>query len=162
MIVLSDLDAKQYHHITAAGLTELRQRLEELRHTRAKIVDEMRDIASQSSNSTLEDSARTLHQKRAAELDSQISLLERIIGTAKAITKPTSTDKVQVGSQVTLDIGGKERTYTIVGSIEADPGEGKVSNESPVGRQLLGKKVNDSFEVVLSPRRITARVVAIC
>lgn len=133
MIALSDLDAKQYH-ITADGLKELVQRLEELRQTRAGIVDEMRDITSQSSNSALEDSARTLHQNRAAEIDGQISLLERIIGTAKVIDRPASADEVQIGSQVTLDIGGKQRTYIIVGSIEADPGEGKVSNESPIGR----------------------------
>jgi transcription elongation factor GreA len=160
MIALGDLEARQYP-ITAEGLSELRQRLEALRSARSAAVDEMRDLTSQSGNGALEDSARTLHRSQVAEMDAQMALIERIIGMAKVISKPDSTDHVQIGSQVTVHIDGKERTYTIVGSIEADPGSGKVSNESPIGKLLLGKKVDDYVEVVLPPRRIAARVVAI-
>lgn len=155
-------DAKQYY-VTATGMAELRQQLVDLRGERAKSVGEVRELTSQSSaGSALEDPLRALHQDRVMDLDSQISRLEHIIGTAKVIDQPASNGKVQLGSRVTVDMGGSKRTYTIVGSIEADPDRGKVSNESPLGQSLLGKKVHDRFEITnLARSGFSATVISI-
>ena len=63
------------------------------------------------------------------------------------IQKPVGTDIVQVGSTVVVESDGGEETYMIVGSEEADPVGGKISNESPTGKAFLGKKRGDSVEV---------------
>lgn len=159
MIVVSGLEAKQYS-ITAEGLEELRAQLEALRYRRREVADEMREITSQSTDmAAREDSTLTINQNQATEIDGQISLLERIVGMAEVIEKPASSEYVQVGSQVTVSHDGQEKTYTIVGPIEADPLEGKVSNESPLGQSLLGKKVNDEVEVVSQTEQHTAMTI---
>lgn len=136
------------HYLTVMGIAELRQRLADLQRIRTIIIDEMRDLTSQSSAaSALEDSGRALHQERTLELDAQINQIQSIIATAKVVERPTSNERVQIGSKVTVNIQGARHTYIIAGSLEADPLQGKISNESPLGRSLLGKRVNDHFEV---------------
>jgi transcription elongation factor GreA len=74
-----------------------------------------------------------------------------------------STDVVSLGSQVRLnDLDhGDSLDYTIVGSAEADPASGKLSNESPVGRALMGKKKGEQIEVAVPQGRIRLKVVSI-
>jgi transcription elongation factor GreA len=152
MITISGLEPKSYH-VTIEGMKQLREQLISLQQSRLELANELRDLAAQSSGATaLEDSARILNQNQFLEIEGQITLLERVITMAKVIKKPKLNDRVQLGSQVLLVIEGKRQTYTVVSSIEANPAEGKVSNESPLGQSLLGKRVNDSFEVV-SPKR---------
>ncbi|HSW98409.1 MAG TPA: GreA/GreB family elongation factor [Candidatus Saccharimonadales bacterium] len=150
----------KHHRITPDGIAELQQHLQGLRQARKAAAQELRDLISQSSaGNVLEDSMRSLHQDRAMNLDIQISNIEHILSTAEVLRKPASKAQAQLGSQVTIDLGGKKRVYTIVGSIEANPERGKVSDESPLGQSLLGKKVNDCF--VLGRRGIGATVIAI-
>ena len=70
---------------------------------------------------------------------------EDILKNAKLIRGGSKT-KVALGSKVKLDMGGKKVEYTIVGTVEADPLSGKVSDESPIGKELMGKKAGDSFD----------------
>jgi transcription elongation factor GreA len=150
-------------YVTTTGLASLKQQLIKLKQDRAAIMEEMHELILQSSaNNGLEDSMRALHQDRAIELSSQISRLEYIISTAKVIKRPASSASVQIGSKVTLDAAGAQRTYMIVGSIEADPDQGKISDESPLGKCLLGKKINDRLEVVcLAGNKFAGIIVAI-
>jgi transcription elongation factor GreA len=162
MIVISGLEAKQYS-ITAEGLQELQQQLDDLKQRRREVAEEMRDITSQSTDQgALEDSTLSLNQNQATEIDGQISLLERIIGMADIIEKPSDTSTVQPGSKVTVKLDGKESAYIIVGAVEADPLEGKISTDSPLGQSLLGKKVGDTVEAVSATGQHTVtEVVAI-
>ncbi len=73
-------------------------------------------------------------------LEIQETLKKAVLITAR------KTDKVAIGSTVNIDMGGKEFTYTMVGPVEANPLEGKISHESPIGKELLGRKVDDTFE----------------
>lgn len=150
----------KHHLITPDGIMELRQRLHSLKQARTAAARELRELTSQSSaGSILEDSMHALYQERTLNIDSQITYLEHILRTTKILHKPTSKTRAQLGSQVTIDLDGKKRVYTIVGPIEADPEKGKVSNESPLGQSLLGKKVNDHF--VLGRRGVGATIIAI-
>lgn len=162
MIIVSGLAPKRYS-ITSNGVTELRQQLNELKRRRMEVASEMREITSQSTDiGALEDSTLTINQNQATELDGQIELLERIIGMAEIIQPPKRSDVVQLGSRVRLDMGGRERTYTLVGAVEADPMDGKISDESPLGRCLLGKRVHEQCEVVSpSNHRIAATITRI-
>lgn len=85
-----------------------------------------------------------------AQLEERIAKLEKILRNAIIIDEEDiTTDRVSVGSKVTVkDLEyNEEMQYTIVGSAEADPYEGKISNESPVGSALLGGKIGDIVEV---------------
>ena len=81
-----------------------------------------------------------------AMLESKIQEYDAAILRTKVIQKPTG-DKVEVGSTVTVRTAeGKERTYAVVGHREASPMEGRISNESPLGQALLGRKVGEQAE----------------
>jgi transcription elongation factor GreA len=87
-----------------------------------------------------------------AELEEKISVIEDIIKKAKIISSKGGRgdkDKVTLGRKVKVKCGREQSEYTIVGSAEADPFEGKLSNESPVGAALLGAKVGTKVTVTL-------------
>ena len=67
----------------------------------------------------------------------------RILSEATVVAAPKRSSRVNVGSTVVVNMGGRERTFTIVGAAEADVASGKISNESPVGAALLGHKKDD-------------------
>ncbi|HEX7963221.1 MAG TPA: GreA/GreB family elongation factor [Candidatus Saccharimonadales bacterium] len=159
MIIISGLEPKRYS-ITPQGVTELRRQLDALKRKRMEVAGEMRDITSQSTDiGALEDSTLTINQNQAAELDGQIDLLERIIGMASIIPRPRRSDAVSLGSRVRLRLGNSEQTYTIVGAVEADPMGGKISDESPLGQCLIGKRVSDLCEIVSPSRQRIAAVI---
>jgi transcription elongation factor GreA len=97
-----------------------------------------------------EDSTLDTAQREQALLEARIQELERVLAQAELIEKGgrKGSETVQPGSTVTVvDQSGKEAQYTIVGSIEADPVAGRISNVSPVGKALVGKHSGDSVEV---------------
>lgn len=146
MITIQDIEAKQYY-VTAQGAEALRKRLEELVEGRAKLTQELRTLASQNDvNASTYDQAQTLSHIRVSEFERQINVIERILAKVKIVEKPTS-QKIDMGSEVVIEMGGKRQRYTIVSSLETDPLQGKISNESPLGKSLIGKTTGDTFEV---------------
>ena len=79
-------------------------------------------------------------------MEARIAEITRILSEATVVTTPKRSNKVNVGSVVTVDMGGTERVFTIVGAAEADVATGRISNESPVGAALLGHKKGDVVE----------------
>jgi len=147
MIVTSGLEPKTYQ-VTPAGLQELQEQLDELKQRRRQAAEEIRDSTSQSTDiGARVDSAFAASRNEASGLDAEIALLERIIALAEIIEIPADKGRVQLGSKVSLQIDGQTRDYDLVGALEADPGEGKISDESPLGRSLLGKQVGEQFEI---------------
>ena len=84
-----------------------------------------------------------------------ISEIENILQNVEIIKKPRGAAKVQLGSHVKLKAGGKTKEFQVVGTVEADPLSGKISDESPIGQALLDKKVGDKVEIK-TPADITA------
>src|SRR5688572_19009925 len=80
-------------------------------------------------------------------VEGRILEIEDLLKNAVIVEQEAGGSNVRVGSTVVVNVNSKEKTYTIVGSNEADPLTGKVSNESPIGRSLLGSKVGDHVEV---------------
>jgi transcription elongation factor GreA len=159
MISISGLEAKQYY-VTEEGAEELRDLLKHLQVVRIRLLDEVRSLASQSGN-VLADPLQAANFHKAEEMEVEIRQLQRILAMAKIIPKPALPQLVQLGSRVTVKMGGREHTYTILGSIEADPLQGKISNESPLGRLLLGKKLGDTFDMAIGDRHLSAKIVGI-
>lgn len=94
-------------------------------------------------------------KNQQAFLEGDIAELEEKLRNARIIGSNASGGNVTLGSTVTIrdisdDGDGFEDTYTIVGSTEADPDEGRISNESPVGSAIIGKQVGDKVEIIVA------------
>ena len=88
-------------------------------------------------------------KRRQRENESRIMKLENIIRTAEIVSDNVSTDTVQIGCVIDVEAKKVKNTFHIVGANEADPVNGYISNESPLGNQLLNKKKGDKVEVQL-------------
>lgn len=135
--------------LTPEGLAKLEAELEHLRTVGRQEVARKIAQAKQLSGAAV-DSEYDDAKKEQAFIEGRIMTLENMIKRAKVIGSATSVSgRVEIGSKVTVrNQEGQEEHYTIVGSAEADPRQGKISNESPVGRALLGKKVGEETEVI--------------
>jgi transcription elongation factor GreA len=136
--------------LTPEGLEKLKQEIEYLstdkRREVAERIKEAREFGDISENSEYDDA-----KNEQAMLEARIATLEDKLRSASVINaSELSADVVRVGSQVHItDDSGKKATYTIVGSTEADPSSNKLSNESPVGKALVGRKKGDTAKVTL-------------
>lgn len=147
---------KKVYQLTPAGKLELEKELNELKSQRSDIAQKIadaRDYGDLSENAEY-DAART----EQGQLETRISEIEEILQNA-SIIEHTKSSKVAVGVMVSLKSDkGKIVSYTIVGSVEADPLEGKISDESPIGQALLNKKVGDTV-TIKTPRGEVAYTV---
>jgi transcription elongation factor GreA len=149
---------KKTYQITVEGRQELEAELEELKSRRGAIADkiaEARDYGDLSENAEY-DAAR----EEQGLVESRIAEIEDILLNAELI-KTTKGSKVSLGSKVELKTGKKTVVYDIVGPVEADPLEGKVSNESPIGEALMGKKVGESVTITTPKGQIAYEIIAI-
>jgi transcription elongation factor GreA len=142
--------------LTPDGLVKLKEELARLqtdaRREIAERIKDAREFGDISENSEYDDA-----KNEQAMLEARIAQLEERIRAATVVNREDlSNDMVQVGSIVQVeDEKGKEQAYTIVGSAEANPAERKLSNESPVGRALIGHGLGDvvSVQVPKGPAR---------
>lgn len=136
---------KQFH-LTKQGVNELQTELEELIAQRAIIADRIktaREFGDLSEN--MEYSAARQDQERN---ETRISEIEHILLNVEVIKDPKSNGQVMLGSTVKLKTeDGKTKEFQVVGTVEADPLNGKISDESPIGRALMGKKNGDAVEI---------------
>ncbi len=135
--------------MTAEGQKKIEDELEHLKTVRRKEVAE-KIKAALAFGDISENSEYDEAKNDQADLEKRIMKLEGLLSNAKIINEAEiKTDEVSIGSSVIIkDTDTQEtETYTIVGATEADPYENKISNESPVGRALIGKKVGDTIEV---------------
>ena len=138
--------------ITQEGLEQLKAELNELKSERrikvAKRIQEAIALGDLSENSEYDDA-----KNEQAFVEGRISELENKIRTAKIIQESDdSSAKVRLGSKVILeDIETGDRfEYTVVGTAEADPFDNRISNESPVGKAILGQTINEANPVVVT------------
>lgn len=149
---------KKAYQITAAGKLDLEKELEELKASRGEIAQRIADARSQGDLSENAEYDEALNFQ--GQLEGRIAEIEEILQNA-SIIKSKASDKVVVGSTVELQTDGKKVQYTIVGSVEADPLEGKISDESPIGKALLGKKVGDSVVIKTPSGEVTYKVAKV-
>jgi transcription elongation factor GreA len=135
-------------YLTREGFARLDGELEHLRTVkRPEVSDRIR--RSKDMSDTTDNAEYDEAKSEQGFVEGRIVELEMTLAAAQIIGDGPSTDFVGLGSRVTVrDNEGEEDKYRIVGSMEADPKRGLISNESPVGRALLGKKRGDSTTVV--------------
>ena len=148
--------------LTIEGLKELEAELEELKTVGRKEAAEKIKVA-RSFGDLSENSEYDEAMSDQAKLEARISEIEHIIKTAKVLdVESLGTENVHIGSTVKIvDKKKKEFTYTIVGFAQADPAVGKISDESPVGKALIGRKVGDKVIVEAPAGAMQFKIVEI-
>lgn len=146
------------YSLTQAGIDELTAELQSLIAERGPVAEKIktaREFGDLSENAEYQ-SARQEQEK----LEARIAEVEHILNNVEVIAKPTGDNKVQLGSTVTLK-NGTTKTFQVVGTVEADPLNGKISDESPIGQALLGKKVGDEVEIKTPAESSTYKITDI-
>lgn len=141
--------AEEKHYMTLEGKEKLEKELEYLKTERRKEVVERIKVA-RSFGDLSENSEYDSAKEEQAFVEGRIGTLEKMIRNAVIIEEDTSnTSVVSLGKTVTFKElpDGEEEVYTIVGRAEADPIEGKISNDSPMAQSLMGKTIGDKVNV---------------
>lgn len=134
---------KKNVNLTAEGKKELEKELDELIKGRPAIAEKIATARAFGDLSENEEYSSARAEQKMAE--GRILEIQEILKNAKII-KGGKKDKAILGATISLDMGGRMVEYTLVGPTEANPLEGKISNESPIGKAVLGRKAGETFE----------------
>lgn len=137
---------KKLFSLTAKGVKELEKELKDLVSKRGEVADKIktaREFGDLSENA--EYSSARQDQERA---ESRISEIDHILKNVSVISAPKKKDIVELGNIIELKNSEGSKTFTVVGSVEANPLNGMISNESPIGKALIGKKLGQEVEIV--------------
>ena len=149
--------------LTKEGFEKLQDELEYLRKTkRQEVADRLHEAME--GGELIENAEYEAAKNEQAFVEGRIQELEILLATARVIEeeKKKKGDTIQVGSTVTIQEDGlEEETYTIVGAAEANPRNGKISNESPMGKAILNHRVGDDVQVETPNGSYTIRIVKI-
>ena len=133
--------------LTSEGYTKLQDELDYLRTTkRNEVANRLHEAMD--GGELIENAEYEAAKNEQAFVEGRIQELDLILASARIIDDNGKHDVIQVGSKVTIkEEEGEVSTYTIVGAAEANPREGLISNESPIGKALLDHKAGDKVEV---------------
>lgn len=146
--------------LTKEGLEKLNEELKHLVNDKRKeVIERIREAAAHGDLSENADYAQAREEQ--SFIEGRIQEIEDVIKNAEIITTSGHGNTVTIGSTAHVKVSGQERKYTIVGSNEANPKENKISNESLVGKALLGRKVNEKFKVATPAGEMEYEIVAI-
>jgi transcription elongation factor GreA len=149
-------------YLTPQGKQRFAAELRELTSVRRHEVEERIRRAKEFSD-TVDNAEYDEAKTEQAFVEGRIQELERMLAAAKVIEAPTTkADYVRMGVHIkVVDPEGEEETYHLVGSHEADPRRGLISNESPIGRALIGKRIGDEVTVVAPAGAFTLKILDI-
>ena len=144
--------------VTADGLARLKRTLDTVRAglpAMIKEVERTKEHGDFSENAAYQDAKATLRRahSRVASLEDRIK--------RSVIIEKTDSDTVQLGSTVVVEAAGKKFTFEILGPHEANPAKGRISDQSPLGKALIGQKAGDTVDVVLAERAVTYRILEV-
>ncbi len=153
--------SEQPIYVTRDGLKKLEEELEYLRTVkRAEVAQRLHDAMGEGDideNAEYDDA-----KNEQSFVEGRILTLEIMVKNAALIEEGKRKDQIMLGSTVTIaENGGEPETYHLVGSAEADPRRGRISNESPLGRALLGKRVGDKVTISAPAGTLTFTIIAI-
>lgn len=153
--MIQDKNRKIY--LTKEGSEKLKEELKELttnkRKEVAQRIKEAKEFGDLSENSEYEEA-----KNEQAFTEGRIAEIQQILKNSVLIANRKNHDKVSVGSKVKVEVEGELTEFIIVGSAEANPMEGKISNESPIGQALLHKKVGEEVEIDVPAGRLSYKI----
>jgi len=149
-------------YVTKEGLTKLEKELENLRNVRRQEVASRLREAMEDGDELIDNAEYEAAKNEQAFVEGRILELDHMLAQAQIIEHDKKSDTVKIGSTVVIKEGNKKpETYRIVGIAEANPKEGLISNESPLGKALLDKRVGDPVEVEAPDGALRFKVVKI-
>jgi transcription elongation factor GreA len=151
---------KKQFHLTKEGHDELASELAVLTGRRTELAE---NIATARSQGDLAENAEYHEAKEEqGRQEARIEEIENILQNSEIIKAPKGDSKVQLGSTVKLkSAGGSAKEFQVVGTVEADPLNHKISDESPIGKALLGKKEGEEVEIHTPAETTTYKIVDI-
>ena len=150
--------AKKVFHITKHGKEDLEKELKELIDSRSDVADE---IAAARENGDLSENAEyTAAREKQSRVEARIAEIEGILDGAQII-KSDGDGTISLGDHVVVSQDGKETAFDVVGAIEADPANNKISHESPLGKALMGKRVGDEVSITTPKGEKVYKVVSV-
>jgi len=144
--------------LTSKGFEKIQEELRALKTRRSQVAERIktaREFGDLSENSEYEDA-----KNEQSFVEGRILELEEMLRRAKVMAK-NNTDKVELGSIVTLKMNGHTLSYTIVGVSESDPSSGKISIDSPIGHSLMGKGRGERAEIVTPIGKMFCQIIEI-
>lgn len=149
---------KKEFQLTKEGIKELQDELSDLKQQGQEVIEAIKTARDQ--GDLKENDEYHSAKEEQERIVNRIAEVEHILANSEVI-KSAAKGSVGIGNTVTLQSDKKEATYHIVDSVEADPLESKISDESPIGEALLGKKIGDSVEIELPAGKKKYQVKAI-
>ena len=148
-------------YLTPEGHQKLQDELEYLRTTKRLEVAERLHEAMEGGE-LIEHAEYEAAKNEQAFIEGRIQELERLLANCRIIQETGKMDTVQIAAKVTIQENGNDpETYTIVGPVEANPRDGKISNESPLGRALLNHRAGDTVTVEAPSGSFTVNIVKV-
>lgn len=147
-------------HLTKKGVDELQAELVGLNAQRAEIADRIK--TAREFGDLGENMEYTAAMQDKERNENRITEIEHILKNVQVIVAPKGDNKVVLGSTVKLQTeNGKTKEFQVVGTVEADPLNGKISDESPIGKALMGKSVGAAVEIKTPAETATYKIVDI-
>jgi len=148
------------NQLTKEGHSQLVSELATLKDWADRLITKIEEVAQPDESG--EDSLASQLKAELEVVNSKISSIESVLENFEIISGKNNSTTVQIGSKVKIKIlGNSERTFYLVGELEADPASDKISSQSPLGLALMGKKVNEKFEVEAPAGKLTYKIVSI-
>lgn len=148
-------------YVTEEGKAELERELRHLREVeRPRVIDHLHEVKS--GGDWMENTEQMMFEDELAFVDRRIQELEDMLADSKIIEPDQDNSVVNIGDTVDIqDSEGELETYTIVGFAESSPSKGLISNESPLGKALLSRKVGDEVTVHAPAGEMKFRIIAV-
>lgn len=146
-------------HITREKYNELKINLEKLKRKRPPVIEEVKRLAADGDFS--ENAAYQIAKGRLRGINRRIDEITDHLNRAVIIKTPKSNDRVSLGHYVTVEINGRQRTYLILGSSETNPADGVISNNSPLGSALIGRKAGETIRIELNEKKVEYKIIGI-
>jgi transcription elongation factor GreA len=154
------LRAKSDGHMTEAKFLELSAELEKLtKRVRPRLSEEVKKYASDGDFS--ENAAYQIAKGRLRGINSRIDELGELLKKAEIIRPQKGASTIELGSTVTVEIGGKEKQFQILGGTESNPSSGVISKDSPLGSELLGRRIGEKLNIKLKDRSVEYKIIKI-
>ena len=150
-------------YLTQEGFEKLQQELEYLRKTRRQeVAERLREALEDGDSGVDADAECDAARNEQAFVEGRIQELELILANAQLIKEDKKRDEIQIGSKVTIQEDDFDpESYTIVGAVEAHPSNGRISNESPLGKALIGHRAKEDVTVQAPNGSFTVKILKV-
>jgi len=145
--------------LTKEGYSQLTQQLVDLKKKQDHLITQIEEVAQPDESG--EDGLVTQLKEELELTNGKIDEIEESLEISEIISDKVSTDSIQVGSKVKIKVSSSTKEFYIVSQLESDPLANKISDQSPLGKALIGKKINEEIEVDAPVGKIIYKVVSI-